>query len=171
MRKIVTLALVSAALALLLFAYPSPQAQAAIVPTSTEKQVIDLVNAERTKRGLAPVRFQAYLTRGARAHSRDMANREKLTHTSANGDTVSRRLIRYGYTTSGYSSWSVGENIARATSGSVGATPHGIVAMWMASDAHRANILRAKWRDVGVGVATSDGNRRYFTLDFGRRTR
>lgn len=171
MRKIVTLALLSTTLALLVFAYPATRAQAAVTPTTTEQQVIKLVNSQRAKKGLVPIRFNASLTRAARAHSRDMASRGVLTHTSANGDSVGRRVIRFGYTASGYSSWSVGENIARAKSGTVAATPEGIVMMWMTSTAHRANILTSKWRDAGVGMATSDNGQRYFTIDFGRRIR
>lgn len=166
MRRILTLALLATALVLLLL---PAAAQATIVPTTTEEQVISLVNKERAKYGLAPVRFNASLTRAARAHSSEMAQRDILTHISANGDTVGQRLIKYGYTRSGYRYWLVGENVARANSGSLTATPSGIVYLWMHSTAHRAVILKAAIRNAGVGIATSAGGMRYFTLDVGRR--
>lgn len=168
MRKALTLALLSTALALLLLPASSP---AAVTPTTAEKQVIRLVNKERAKKGFAPVKFNAALTRAARAHSRQMAQRSVLVHRSANGETVAARLIRYGYKRAGYRSWSVGENVARARSGSLFATPNGIVSLWMASKAHRRVILTAKFRNGGVGVAKSASGQRYFTLDVGRRIR
>ncbi len=175
MKKALTLALLATTLALLsttlaLLLVPAVS-EAAVRPTATEKKVISLVNAERAKLGLAPVRFNGNLTRAARAHSAQMAKRGILTHRSANGDTVAKRLIRYGYKRTGFSSWSVGENIARATAGTVSATPEGIVPLWMGSTAHRQVILTAKFRDVGVGVARSSSGMRYFTLDLGRRVR
>jgi uncharacterized protein YkwD len=45
---------------------------------------------------------------------------------------------------------SVGQNIAWGTGGDT--TPERIVASWMASPPHRANILSAAYRDAGVGV-------------------
>jgi uncharacterized protein YkwD len=168
MKKALTLALLSTALAMLLLPAVS---EAAVRPTAAEKKVIRLVNAERAKLGLAPVRFNAALTRAARAHSAQMAKRGILTHRSANGDTVAKRLIRYGYKRTGYSSWSAGENIARATAGTLSATPEGIVPLWMGSTAHRQVILTAKFRDVGVGLARSSSGMRYVTLDLGRRVR
>ncbi len=140
-------------------------------PTTTEARIIDLVNKQRAKRGLRPVRVRYDLTRAARAHARDLARRNRLTHRSANGDSTGSRLRRYGYTSGGYRSWSVGENIAWGRYGTLHATPTAIVAAWMKSTSHRRVILRTVFRDVGVGVAKSGSGRRYFTLDMGRRTR
>lgn len=140
-------------------------------PTTTEARIIDLVNKQRARRGLRPVRVRYDLTRAARVHARDMARRNRLTHRSANRGSTSSRLRHYGYTSSGYRYWSIGENIAWARSGTLDATPAAIVAAWMNSYSHRKVILLAVFRDVGVGVAKSDGGRRYFTLDMGRRRR
>ena len=140
-------------------------------PTTTESKIISLVNKQRTRRGLRPVRVRYDLTRAARAHSRDMARRNRLTHCSANGDSTGKRLRRYGYTSSGYRYWCVGEDIAWGRYGTLYATPTAIVAAWMKSYSHRKVILRKALRDVGVGVAKSGSGRRYFTLDMGRRTR
>lgn len=139
-------------------------------PTAAEAKVIALVNAQRTKRGLRPVQVRYDLTRAARAHSGEMARRNILTHSCANGDSLATRLRRYGYTTSGCSYWRVGENIAWGTQGSLRATPSAIVAAWMKSSSHRRVILTGTFRDVGVGIKAADG-RRWFTLDMGRRIR
>jgi len=168
MKRALTLTILLAALTLLL---APAVAQAAATPTLTEKQVVSLINKERAKRGLAPVRFQANLIVAARGHAREMARRNVLTHTSANGDSVARRLIRYRYTRYGYRYWSVGENISRARTTSLYATPSGAVYQWMRSSSHRAVILKSSFRNVGVGIAKSSSGVRYYTLDMGRRIR
>ncbi len=168
MALALALALLSTTLALLLAPATS---QAAVTPTKAEKRVIALVNKERAGKSLAPVRFNAALTRAARAHARELARRGVLTHRSANGDTVARRLIRHGYKRAGYRFWSAGENVARARAGTLLATPSGAVCLWMSSRPHRQVILKANLRNVGVGVARSASGQRYFTLDLGRRVR
>ena len=168
MRRILTFVLLSPLLALLLVPASSP---AAVKPSNAEKAVIRLVNEERRVRGLKPLVFTVSLTRAARAHSRQQARRGVLTHRSANGDGVAPRLIRHGYKRRGYRYWSVGETVARASSGSILATPAGAVYLWMTSAAHRRVILKREGRNVGVGIARSAGGQRYFTLDVGRRVR
>ncbi len=168
MKKALTLALITTALALLLL----PAAPvAAITPTKAERAVIKLVNKERAKQGLATVRFNAALTRAARAHSREMARRGVLTHRSASGATVAGRAVANGYRRSGYRYWTVGENIACARSGTLLATPTGAVYLWSRTGTHRRIMLRSVFRNVGVGVATAANGTRYFTIDLGRRTR
>ena len=168
--KKTALVLVLLSTAVLLLLLPASSA-AAVTPTKAEKKVIALVNRERAKNGLAPVKLNPALTRAARAHARQMARRGVLTHRSANGDTVARRLVRHGYKRAGYRSWSVGENVARARTGTLFATPNGTVALWMGSRVHRQVILKAKFRNAGVGIARSSTGQRYFTLDLGRRIR
>lgn len=138
---------------------------------SVEAAVVKLVNQERAKRGLRPLVVRWRLTRPARIHSADMVRRNRLTHYSSNGDSVARRLRRYGYSSWGYRYWTVGEDIARAKQGTLYATPTVIVQRWMSSSAHRRVILGRTFRDVGMGVRTSSSGMRYFTLDVGRRIR
>jgi uncharacterized protein YkwD len=145
-------------------------AQARAGLSSLEREVLASVNAERVARGLAPMRPQADLACAARAHSRSMAHRAVLSHDSPNGASFGLRLLGHGYRRGGYSAWSVGENIASASAGTVAATPQGIVVLWMRSAAHRRVILNGAFRDAGIGVHRAGGTR-YFTLDLGRRRR
>lgn len=168
MTKALALISLSSVLALLLL---PARSEAAVTPTAAEKRVIALVNQERAKRGLARVKANAALIRAARAHSQQMARRGVLTHISTNGDTVARRLIRHGYKRVGFRSWSSAENVARARTGTLFATPRGAVCLWMDCKGHRRVILKPGLRDVGVGVVKSSGGQRYFTLDMGRRIR
>lgn len=138
--------------------------------TVLEREALAGVNAQRSARGLAPVRVQADLMSAARAHSRSMAHGSFFSHDSAGGASFGGRLLSYGYRRDGYSGWRVGENIARARAGSLAATPQGVVLLWMNSAAHRGVILGAAFRDAGIGIHWADG-RRYFTLDLGCRRR
>jgi uncharacterized protein YkwD len=72
----------------------------------------------------------------------------------------------------GYRGTTVGENIAWG-SGPY-ATPRSIVRMWMYSPGHRANILRASFTEIGIGVALGApeagvSGAATYTTDFGER--
>lgn len=129
-----------------------------------------LLNRERTRRGLSPLRRDRRLARAARAYSRGMVARGFFAHDGPLGDVVTR-LRRVGYIRPGQA-WAVGENIAWG-GGSL-ASPAAIMRSWMGSPGHRANILGAGFRDVGVGVALGapgGGGGATYTQDFGARGR
>ena len=109
-----------------------------------------LVNRERTARGERPLRPNRRLVRAARAHSENMAVDDYFEHTGPRGQTPLARLRAVGYV-SRSRGYEVGENIAWGTLGL--ATPRAIVAAWMASPGHRANILDARFRETGIGVS------------------
>lgn len=139
--------------------------------TAKEQLVIQLLNKERTSRGLAPVSANASLVKAARAHSTEMVHRRYFSHNSYNGRAFWSRLIDFGYGRTGYRSWAVGECIAWGQ-GLLG-TPQAIVDGWMHSASHRAIILKPSFRDVGVGVHSGSymGGAFFFTLDFGQRSK
>jgi uncharacterized protein YkwD len=110
-----------------------------------------LVNRERTSHGEAPLRPNADLRAAAQAHSAEMANDDYFEHDSPTGATPLSRMRAAGYIFSSRIGYAVGENIAWGTLGL--ATPKAIVAGWMASPGHRANILDATFKDTGIGVA------------------
>ena len=166
MKKALTILLLSLTFGLVL----SPAVAQALTPTLGEARVIAAINAERTKRGLVPVKFNGKLTAAARYHSPDMAKRNLLTHRSSNGWYTGQRLRAFGYTSVDCTYYKIGENVGRGYKGTVWTTPEGMVCLWMGSDAHRAVILTASFRDIGVGIRwNSTYTWRYFTADFGRR--
>lgn len=171
MRKALGITLLALAIGLpaLTCALLPATAEAVITPTRNERLVIAAINHERSARGLARVSFKASLTRAARAHAGEMARRTLLSHVSANGLTVGPRVRHFGYTPAGYTQWTAGETIARATFDSPAATPKAIVKLWMGSTPHRQVLLTARMRDIGVGIARGSDGRRYFTVDVGRR--
>jgi uncharacterized protein YkwD len=140
---------------------PVSRSDLASVRTST----ICLLNAERHRYGLRSLASNRKLARVAAAHSRSMVRRRYFTH-----GAFSARVLSTGYVR-GYSSWLIGENIAWG--GGPRSTPRAIMSMWMHSPGHRANILSASYRHVGVGIAigTPAGEPGgTYTTDFGRRS-
>jgi uncharacterized protein YkwD len=128
-----------------------------------------LLNAQRAANGLPALHRNGRLAAAARSHSGDMARRHYFDHVSPTGSTLGSRIRAAGYAR-GARSWSGGETIAYATGEA--ATPAAIVALWMSSPPHRAEILDAGFRQVGIGVAvrTPAGERgATVTADFGRR--
>jgi uncharacterized protein YkwD len=108
---------------------------------SLENSVVTLVNRERQQRGLSPLRQDGRLRSAARAHSEDMAKRGFFEHVSPDGRFPADRMRKYGCTRPG------GENIAMGQRQAVA-----VMAGWMDSPGHRANILHPDFGAIGVGV-------------------
>ena len=119
-----------------------------------------LVNVERETRGLRPVRSNRLLTNAALGHARDQVKGSSFSHTSRNGLTFVDRIRRAGYAR-GRKRVTFGENIAMGRGSS--SAPRSVVEAWMASPPHRANILRGRFRDIGIGIAVGDSGATYST--------
>jgi uncharacterized protein YkwD len=123
-----------------------------------EERVIELVNQERTSRGLTPLARSAGLTNAARYHAADMSQDHYLSHNTKDreGDelificSVWERIAHY------YS----GANDENAAMGYY--SPEDVMNGWMNSGAHRANILNPDTRAIGVGFY-----HHYWVQDFG----
>jgi uncharacterized protein YkwD len=111
--------------------------------------ILCLTNAERSQRGLVSLRENAKLRSAATAHSTDMVRAGYFAHTTPGGDTFADRILSAGYAKRN-DGWSLGENLAWGT-GDV-STPRGVHAAWMRSSGHKASILKAGYRDLGIGV-------------------
>jgi len=145
----------------------------AVTLTSPERHLLALVNATRVHHGLPRLTVVTSLERASRAHSRQMIADGYFGHSSYGGETFAARLVRLGYSSAGYTSWTVGENIAYG-SGSLG-TPKAIFRSWMHSTPHRRIILTRRFRNVGVGRACGTyggvADVVFFTLDCGARSK
>lgn len=132
-----------------------------------------LINSERTSRGRAPLSSSPPLRKAAHSYSRLMVRDRFFSHVSPSGSTLTSRVRGRTTYLRGARSWALGENIAWG-SGALG-TPARIVSAWMRSPGHRANILTANFRNIGIGIASgaprSTGGRSAvtYTADFGRR--
>ncbi|MEU6577356.1 CAP domain-containing protein [Streptomyces sp. NPDC046805] len=114
---------------------------------------MQLVNVERSKVGCSPVTLDPTLTKAAQAHSADMAAHRNMSHTGSDGSSPDARITSAGYRWSAY-----GENIAYGY-----ATPEQVMAGWMSSPGHKANILNCSFKEIGVGLAQPNS---YWTQDF-----
>ena len=122
------------------------QAGIAAVRSST----LCLLNIERSRRGLRPLKANRKLRRAAARHARDMDARNYFNHNSLGGSSFVDRIRRAGYLR-GARSWVVGENLAWGTS--TLASPRSIMRAWMNSPGHRANILNRRFKEIGVGIS------------------
>jgi uncharacterized protein YkwD len=133
------------------------------VNSAYEQQIVVLVNAERTSRGLPPLKRVALLDQAARYHAKDMQQDNYFYHDTYDRVNGALSLICSMATRiSGfYPNWSwIGENIAKGYS-----SPQSVIAAWMGSPGHQQNILHTEYWEIGVGYYT--GN--YWVQDFGRR--
>ena len=117
---------------------PEPIAPASADPA--EAEVLARVNAERTANGCSPLAWDETLAQVARLHSADMAARDYMDHTNPDGLNPFDRAAAAGTTASA-------ENIAAGQP-----TAADVMASWMASPGHRANILNCGLTRIGVGV-------------------
>jgi uncharacterized protein YkwD len=108
--------------------------------THREASLLSVMNEVRASDGLRPLRVDRRLERAARRHSSRMLQLQSLFH-----GNFARRIRRVGVRAP-----RVGENLAWG-SGPL-ASARSIVNMWLASPEHRANLLHAGYRTVGVGV-------------------
>lgn len=110
-------------------------------PGSRHIEVLALVNAIRTDRGLRILEHGPNLRRAAVARARHLASTEVLSHEG--WDRALREAGVHGR--------AVGENIA------VGfATADGVVRGWMNSPGHRANILAPDYRYMACAAEIDD---------------
>jgi uncharacterized protein YkwD len=110
-----------------------------------------LVNRERAANGESPLQANARLEQAAQDHTESMAFGDYFEHVGPLDDTPLSRMRAAGYIYSSQIGFEVGENIGWGTLWE--ATPRAIVATWMASPGHRANILDARYRDTAIGVS------------------
>jgi uncharacterized protein YkwD len=142
---------------------PSRTPTRTVTPDASEAlaaQVIALTNQERASRGLAPLQANDALMRAAAAHSLDMATHNFVDHVGSDGSTPGQRITRASYAWQAY-----GENIAAGY-----ATAQQVVAAWMGSAGHRANILNPDFQHIGVAYVYRSGTTYggYWTQVFGR---
>lgn len=106
-----------------------------------EQEVVRLVNAQRAQNGLKPLAENWELSRVARYKSADMAGKRYFSHESPTYGSPYQMMRNFGI-----SFRSAGENIAYGQR-----TPAAVVAAWMNSSGHRANILSSSYTQIGVG--------------------
>jgi uncharacterized protein YkwD len=106
-----------------------------------EAKMLELVNKERTKRGLQPVKADAEMTKVARSHSKDMFARGYFSHYTPEGkdpfDRMKAANVKF---------IAAGENLALGQTLAI--CHQGL----MNSPGHKANILRPNYGRLGIGI-------------------
>ena len=136
------------AVLVLLAVVAAPPSGAAAEPVAAREaftaRVVELTNAERARAGLAPLMINPNLVGAAQGYAEVLASGDCFAHTCGPVPELERRIEQAGYT-----AWiALGENIASGYP-----SPEQVVATWMASAGHRANILNPDFAEVGVGLA------------------
>ncbi len=124
---------------------------------SVIEEVVNIVNNERRRAGLSPLRIHSRLNAAAQAHSNDMARNNFFSHTGSDSSSFGDRMRRFGYNFS-----RGGENIAAGQS-----SPQQVMESWMNSPGHRRNILNGNFSDIGVGFTRGGRYGTYWTQNFG----
>ncbi len=136
-----------------------PAAQPAPPSIETmEAQTVQLVNAEREKRGLSTLAVNTTLTGVARDYSALMGRENFFSHYDKNNKNVGDRVEAMGI-----NYHMVGENLFKSIN-----APDPIplaIEGWMKSPKHRENILTPEYTQTGIGVWRS-GATYYFTQVF-----
>ena len=156
-RAIQNLAVLAAAVPLAL-AVPAP----ALASDSPEAKLMSLLvtktNQQRNAAGCGQLDVDQELIVASKKQSRYMARTGNFSHVGRGGSTFAGRARAAGYTTP------ASENIAW---GYGSATE--VMTAWMASPAHRRNILNCDAQSIGTGVSYARDGTPYFTQVFGWR--
>jgi hypothetical protein len=106
------------------------------------KEILSLLNLERAKKGLGPVNENEKLMVAAKNKGENMLALDYWAHVSPDGMEPWTFLQAEDYNYQ-----SAGENLARDFK-----SENDLVAAWMASPTHRANILNGNYLEVGLAV-------------------
>lgn len=121
------------------------------------QEVLNIVNQERQRGGISPLRLHSRLNAAAQAHSNDMARNNFMGHTGSDGSSFVDRMKRHGYNfRRGAENVAAGQSSARDVMNS-----------WMNSFGHRRNILNGNYRDIGIAYARGGRYGIYWTQVFG----
>ncbi len=124
------------------FAAPVPAVAAPRAHTGLERAIVRTINVERTRRALPGLRESRRLARVARRHSADQLRHGLLSHDGPDGTPFATRLARVTRARK------LGETVAWLPAAPPAAR---IVAAWLASPGHRAQLLDPAFRRIGVG--------------------
>lgn len=127
------------------------------------QRLLELVNVERAKANVPPLVLSTELSQAATGKAGDMFAKNYWAHISPTGETPWAFITR-----AGYQYIYAGENLAKSFN-----TSEEVVAAWMNSPAHRANILKPEYREIGFAIQNGSLRGEQTTLvvqEFGTRT-
>ncbi len=144
------------------FGRPQQFVAACLVPPDADAwadELIDLINAERSARGLAPLALNAALEAQAGEFTCELIDYAFFSHCNpSTGVTLGQRA-----STAGYDYLLIGESIARGY-----ATPAEVFEHWLTGSSDYENILEPRFVDIGIAVRTHGGYQVYCVAVFGQ---
>jgi uncharacterized protein YkwD len=162
-------------LLLVLLAAPAAGAgrNAWLTLTTLELSTLDSINAVRVSHGVGPLELSPELYDSAMLHCRQMIEGGYFAHEGPGGSSFASRLEAF-YPKGSHRFYSVGENLLWTLTP---ASSRSIVAAWMKSPEHRANLLDPAWRQLAVAALSVPSAPGVFddepvtvvTVDFGVR--
>ncbi|MBO7748674.1 serine protease [Paenibacillus sp. MWE-103] len=129
---------------------------AGTVDSGIANQILQQVNAERSKAGVQPLTLSAELNKVAQAKSVDMRDKGYFDHQSPTYGSPFDMMKSFGVSYS-----YAGENIAAGQQG-----VQAVMTAWMNSPGHRQNILSPNYTKLGVGYAKGGSMNPYWTQEF-----
>lgn len=125
-------------------------AQCAPVPPQQLSAALEIINRNRGAQGASPVSLHPALIQAASQQACQMARQGRLDH----GAPPGQRLRSTGYRAS----------IAAENIGVGPKDENGMIATWMQSAPHRANLVNRRLSDVGLAKATAPNGQTYWAL-------
>jgi uncharacterized protein YkwD len=102
----------------------------------------DMINAYRKSKGLKPLRLDVTLTEAAKAHSRDLAKWDRISHYGSDGSNPWDRVKRVGYPA----------KLAAENVGTGQVSIDEVIKGWQASPGHNKNLLLSDAQDMGIAL-------------------
>lgn len=103
---------------------------------------LGLINDYRKQNGLRPLQLDPQLTEAAKAHSRDLAKSDRISHYGSDGSSPWDRVKRTGYA----------PKVAAENIGTGQASLEEVVKGWQESDGHNKNLLLPDAEDMGIAL-------------------
>ncbi len=122
-------------------------------------KALELINGYRRENGLKSVSLDPKLTLAAKAHSRDLAKNDRISHYGSDGSSPWDRVKRTGYAA----------KLAAENVGTGQASFDEVMKGWRESDGHNKNLLLADARHIGIALVQDQNSefKTFWTLVLG----
>jgi uncharacterized protein YkwD len=102
----------------------------------------DMINAYRKRKGLKPLKLNVTLTEAAKAHSRDLAKWDRISHYGSDGSNPWDRVKRVGYPA----------KLAAENVGTGQISIDEVIKGWQSSPGHNKNLLLSDAKEMGIAL-------------------
>jgi uncharacterized protein YkwD len=102
----------------------------------------DMINAYRKSKGLKPLKLSVTLTEAAKAHSRDLAKWDRISHYGSDGSNPWDRVKRVGYPA----------KLAAENVGTGQVSLNEVIKGWQSSPGHNKNLLLSDAKEMGIAL-------------------